>query len=366
MRKYTRDDIARAYNTFDLPFGTPLADVMLKYRQLAPATHPDKFFDPAQKKKAEDKLKKINHAKDVLNDHFKGPKASHIESADCICRPTKTTAASNQERAEAEKRAAAAEAKKKAAEAAAKQAALKAAEEARKKAEAEAAEKARAEKAAAEEAARRAAQAEADALAAAAFGNKAAESVQTGKETVSTRWLYAKACAAIFLGIMSVTCVADLFKGHSHSNLSESVTPAPPQETKTQEDDFYRKEADRTAYDAKHRYDPEIAQCLAQIADDKKRIDELQQELDRLKNEPASAESETRMRSLYGDIYSISSCWKAANNHLDELAKQHPEVADCIPQHPAPPSTEAPEMVPVRARGTATENQSTARDTEKT
>lgn len=363
MRKYTREDIARAYNTFELPIGTALAGVMLQYRQLAAANHPDKFFDPAQKKKAEDKMKKINHAKDVLKDHFKGLKASHVESADCICRPTKTTTASNQERVEAEKRAAAAaaaaESKKKAAEAAAKQAATKAAEEALKKAEAE---KAQAEKAAAEEAARRAAQAAADALATATLGNKAAESIKTDNKSGSTGWLYAKACAAMFLGIMSVTCVADLVKGH-HSNLSGAVTPGPQQETRAQENEFYRKEADRTAYDFKHRYDRDIEQCLAQIADDNKRIDGLKQELERLKGEPASIENENKMRWMYSDIQSLSSCWKTANSRLDALAQQHPEVADLIPRRTAPPNIEAPELVPVRARSAPTENQ---RATEKT
>jgi hypothetical protein len=284
MRTYTRDDIARAYNTFDLPLGTPLTEVMTKYRKLAPDIHPDRFFDPAQKKKAEEKLKKLNHAKDVLNDHFKGPRASHVEGDTCACKPVKA-ASFNPEADQAVKKAAAeaakkaaAEAAEKAAEAAAQEAAKKAAEDALKKAAAEAkkaaAEKIRAEKkAAAEEAARKAAlaAAEAERLAsvAAAAAKEAAETVQADashkqrKESEATRWFYAKVCAAAFLGIMSLAGASDLVKGPGHRDHQVlSVTPSPPSPTETQEqeDSFYRKEADRAAYDAQHRYDSEVDQ----------------------------------------------------------------------------------------------------------
>ncbi|HEY9753752.1 MAG TPA: DnaJ domain-containing protein [Oculatellaceae cyanobacterium] len=389
MRKYTRDDLARAYNTFDLPLGTSLVEVMLRYRKLAPDTHPDRFFDPAQKKKAEEKLKKLNHAKDVLNDHFKGPRASHVEGDACACQPVKA-ASFNPGPDQAAKRAAAEEAKRKAAEAAkraadaaAQEAAKKAAEEALKKATAEA-EKAAAEKiqaakkAAAEEAAHKAAQAaaEAERLAAAAeaAAQEAAETVEADarheqrKKSEATRWFYSKVCAAVFLGIMTVAGASDLVKGPGRNHPGLSVTPSPsppPVETKEQEDSFYRKEADRAAYDAKHRYDPEIDQCLNQIADDQKQIQEWQQEIDRLRQEPQS--DKTAMHSLRQDMYETSLRWKSASDHLDALVQQHPEIAsERISNRPAPPAVEALEAAPARAHWSPAQNQNQTQDTEKT
>src|SRR5208282_6880931 len=95
MRKFTRDDIARAYNTVDLPMGASFDEFMVKYRKLAPDLHPDRIFGPAQKKKGEEKLKKLNHAKDILKDHFKGPNASHMAGDNCACRPAKSANSQN-------------------------------------------------------------------------------------------------------------------------------------------------------------------------------------------------------------------------------------------------------------------------------
>ena len=294
MRKYTRDDIARAYNTFDLPLGTALVEVMVKYRKLAPDMHPDRFFDPAQKKKAEEKLKKLNHAKDVLSDHFKGPRASHVEGATCACKPAKAATfnlGSEQAARERQPKRLLKKPPRKLPRTLSKKRRLKE----------KAAEKLRAEKrAAAAEAALKAAQAAAEAerlaAVAAAAAKEAAETVQADasheqrKQSEAARWRCAKVCASIFLSVMTFAGAADLVKGPGHRDHTVlSITPSPatsPSETKEQEDSFYRMEADRSTSDEKHRYDAEVDQCLNQISDDEKQIRAWQQELDKLKKEP--------------------------------------------------------------------------------
>ncbi|HEY9758829.1 MAG TPA: J domain-containing protein [Oculatellaceae cyanobacterium] len=354
MRTYNRDDIARAYNTLDLPLGTSFVEVMLRYRKVAPESHPDRFFEQAEKKRAEDKLKKINHAKDVLHDHFKGPRANHKNDDSCICRPVKS-AKGEKTAAEAAKKAAEAAAQKKAEEAAMKAAeavAKKAAEEAlaaaAKKAEQEASRKAKEMAAAA--AAEKAAQAKKDAEAADRVARAAAEAAKEATETVHAdiehtqrrlsereRWLAAKVCAAAFLGIMAVTSLADMVKGSSKGQ--SQLTPGPVQESAADEKKFEQEEKNRLAYDSKHQYDADVNQCLQQISENEKLLQELQSEVERLRQAPANEDTARSIRSLEERQNEAISSWQWASNRLKKLVQDHPQIAcDRIRNSPeAPP-----------------------------
>jgi hypothetical protein len=362
---------------------------MSKYRKLAPDMHPDRFLDPAQKKKAEEKLKKLNHAKDVLNDHFKGPRASHIGGDSCMCRPTKATGEQSAQtnsgsRTDQAARAAAEETARKNAAEATKAAVKKAAEEAARKAAAETAQKAK--QAAAEAAARNAAEAkkraeeaEQVAAAAAAAAKEAAEDVQAGlvhnqqKQSEIDRWSYAKACAFLFAGILTFAAATQFVKGaiQGHRSQLSATTPSPATqtqaETKEQEDRFYAKEKERLADDAQHRYDPEIDECLNQISQCQQKIQGWQREIERLHGEPPSDQTTRAISALRRQMYEASLYWKSANDRLDRLQLQHPEIAsDRISKRPAPPIIQLYEPPPSSPHGSPVLNQNITQDTEKT
>ena len=373
MREFNRDDIARAYNTLDLPLGTSFIEVVARYRKVAPEFHPDRFFDPAEKKKAEEKLKKINHAKDVLHDHFKGPRASHKDSDSCACRPVKSSRAAEEaakraaqeaakKAAEAAAKKAAEEAAKKAAEAVAKkaaeEAAKKAAQEAAKKATEEALKKA-AQKYAAEDAAKQefedalnesVKKAEQKAAQRAAAAKQAAESSQADlqheQKPLSERdqWFAAKACAAIFLGVMAFASLADSIKaGHNSKVQISKLAPTPPTasppESLEDEKRFEQAEKDRLAYDAQHQYDADVNQCLQQISEDQKLVQTIQSEIDRLRQGPVDEESARSIRALQSSMNDAILFWQSASDRLKQLVREHPQIAcDRIKNSPdAPP-----------------------------
>ncbi|MEZ4536984.1 MAG: J domain-containing protein [Cyanobacteriota/Melainabacteria group bacterium] len=70
-----------AYKILELPPGADWAAVKKKYRFLSTVWHPDRMANEDFKKQAEEKLKAINHARDVLKNHFD---TGHRDS-DCDC-----------------------------------------------------------------------------------------------------------------------------------------------------------------------------------------------------------------------------------------------------------------------------------------
>lgn len=70
-----------AYKILELPPGADWAAVKKKYRFLSTVWHPDRMANDDFKKQAEEKLKAINNARDVLKSHFD---ASHKDSG-CDC-----------------------------------------------------------------------------------------------------------------------------------------------------------------------------------------------------------------------------------------------------------------------------------------
>lgn len=64
-------ELEEAFKTLRVKPGCTLEQVMHQYRLLAMIWHPDRVNSEEEKRFAEDELKKINHAKDVLGAYFK-------------------------------------------------------------------------------------------------------------------------------------------------------------------------------------------------------------------------------------------------------------------------------------------------------
>jgi curved DNA-binding protein CbpA len=63
-------NLPAAYHTFDLPIGSSLEVVQVRYRQLVKKYHPDRFSSAQDKASAEEHLKRINEAKEVIQKHW--------------------------------------------------------------------------------------------------------------------------------------------------------------------------------------------------------------------------------------------------------------------------------------------------------
>lgn len=63
-------NLPAAYQVLDLPIGSSLEVVQVRYRQLAKKYHPDKFGNAKEKGLAEERLKLINEAKEVIQKHW--------------------------------------------------------------------------------------------------------------------------------------------------------------------------------------------------------------------------------------------------------------------------------------------------------
>ncbi len=85
-RDVTREQILEAYRVLDLMPGSPLSKVMDEWRFLAGKLHPDQARSESDRKRSEAKLKRLNHAKDILASHHKSQ--SHSASGPCLCRTT--------------------------------------------------------------------------------------------------------------------------------------------------------------------------------------------------------------------------------------------------------------------------------------
>lgn len=75
------NELHEAYKILELPPGADWAAVKKKYRLLSTVWHPDRMASEDFKKQADDKLKAINNARDVLKKHFE---TSHKDN-DCDC-----------------------------------------------------------------------------------------------------------------------------------------------------------------------------------------------------------------------------------------------------------------------------------------
>lgn len=83
------NDLHNAYATLGVPLGSSMETITRRYKRLIMVWHPDRAHTPEQKEFAEEELKKINNAKDLLTKHF-GANGGHKASG-CNCQPGATT-----------------------------------------------------------------------------------------------------------------------------------------------------------------------------------------------------------------------------------------------------------------------------------
>jgi curved DNA-binding protein CbpA len=79
------NDLHKAYAVLGLEPGSSLDSIMRRYKRLIMVWHPDRAPSPEHKEFAEEELKKINNAKDILNKHF-GSGGGH-KASECECQP---------------------------------------------------------------------------------------------------------------------------------------------------------------------------------------------------------------------------------------------------------------------------------------
>ncbi len=76
--------LQQAYVDLGIPVGSSLEAIERRYKRLVMAWHPDRYPNEEHKREAEEELKKINNAKDLLKEHFKS--GQHKETGSCDCR----------------------------------------------------------------------------------------------------------------------------------------------------------------------------------------------------------------------------------------------------------------------------------------
>lgn len=83
------NELHKAYSVLGLDAGSSMESVLRRYKRLIMVWHPDRAPTAEHKEFAEEELKKINNAKDVLAKHF-GAGGGHKEN-NCVCQPNAAT-----------------------------------------------------------------------------------------------------------------------------------------------------------------------------------------------------------------------------------------------------------------------------------
>jgi len=322
----TRDQIAKAYETFGLPHGAAFAEIVRTYRQLAARMHPDRFASQPEKKRSEEKLKKLNNAKDILYSHFAGRNKTHVPGSGCACQPIVSDESNIGSRAAAKKNTAA---------------------EAGGSAGAGARAATRAPGARAAEETARAAKND---TASTSASNEAAQR----NTSLSTKWklpalppaanlfhrhLRLIACAgAVLLLIGGLISVASRELSHTihttHAEIPRPKTMTTETAGTMDEAAFLKAEQQRAAYDDQHRYDTQIAALMSRIDRDQKLIAAMQQELQRqpgtiAPNYDNVLQAGARWRAqkaIERTVQETALDWKSASDLLDAMRRTHPEI----------------------------------------
>lgn len=78
------NDLQQAYFDLGIPSGSSMEAINLRYKRLIMVWHPDRMNNDDGRKVADEEMKKINNAKDVLRKHFDS--GEHRDSGACACR----------------------------------------------------------------------------------------------------------------------------------------------------------------------------------------------------------------------------------------------------------------------------------------
>lgn len=79
--------VQKAYNVLGLEPGTSFEPIKRRYKRLVMVWHPDRMQNDAGRREAEEELKRINGAYDILKNHFE---KQHTAGASCACQPSAT------------------------------------------------------------------------------------------------------------------------------------------------------------------------------------------------------------------------------------------------------------------------------------
>lgn len=82
------ESLAKAYLEFSLEAGSSIEEINAAYKDLVMVWHSDRFPSGSKKQKADEKMKKINNARDLLRKHFA---EDHKKTGYCACRPKAST-----------------------------------------------------------------------------------------------------------------------------------------------------------------------------------------------------------------------------------------------------------------------------------
>lgn len=80
--------LAKAYAVLGIDGGSSLETINRRWKRLAMVWHSDRFPTEDGKADADEELKKINNARDVLKKHFA---TAHTETSNCACKPKSGT-----------------------------------------------------------------------------------------------------------------------------------------------------------------------------------------------------------------------------------------------------------------------------------
>ena len=89
------NDLHTAYSILGLEPGSSMDVIQRRYKRLIMVWHPDRFQNAEGKSDAEEELKKINNAKDLLAKHFAG---GHKDTGACDCRSSNSSDAGQYQR----------------------------------------------------------------------------------------------------------------------------------------------------------------------------------------------------------------------------------------------------------------------------
>lgn len=78
------NDLQQAYFDLGLPSGSSLEAINVRYKRLIMVWHPDRMNNDDGRRVADEEMKKINNAKDVLKRHFDS--GDHRDTGACACR----------------------------------------------------------------------------------------------------------------------------------------------------------------------------------------------------------------------------------------------------------------------------------------
>lgn len=74
---YTQEQLKKAYQTLELPFGASPEETLKKFKKLAILNHPDRIGD-----RGHEKMQELNGAKEIFEEHFRWSQRVPVSGSD--------------------------------------------------------------------------------------------------------------------------------------------------------------------------------------------------------------------------------------------------------------------------------------------